>query len=62
MLRLINQLLEFRKMQNNKTGAFLLEETDVISFPFYENIFLSFRRRGGTEEYELPFLAFGAIL
>jgi signal transduction histidine kinase len=30
MLRLINQLLEFRKMQNNKL-ALSLEETDVIS-------------------------------
>ena len=39
MLRLINQLLEFRKMQNNKL-ALSLEETDVISF-LYE-IFLSF--------------------
>jgi len=39
MLRLINQLLEFRKMQNNKL-ALSLEETDVISF-LYE-IYLSF--------------------
>ena len=39
MLRLINQLLEFRKMQNNKL-AHSLEETDVIAF-LYE-IFLSF--------------------
>ena len=31
MLRLINQLLEFRKMQNNKL-ALSLEETDVIAF------------------------------
>ena len=52
MLRLINQLLEFRKMQNNKL-ALSLEETDVISF-LYE-IFPEFRRCGGTEEYELPF-------
>lgn len=40
MLRLINQLLEFRKMQNNKLGL-SLEETDVMAF-LYE-IFLSFR-------------------
>ena len=40
MLRLINQLLEFRKMQNNKL-ALSLEETDVIAF-LYE-IFLSFK-------------------
>ncbi len=39
MLRLINQLLEFRKMQNNKL-MLSLEETDVIAF-LYE-IFLSF--------------------
>lgn len=31
MLRLINQLLEFRKMQNNKL-ALSLEETDVMAF------------------------------
>ena len=31
MLRLINQLLEFRKMQNNKLSL-ALEETDVIAF------------------------------
>ena len=40
MLRLINQLLEFRKMQNDKM-ALSLEETDVIAF-LYE-IYLSFR-------------------
>ncbi len=39
MLRLINQLLEFRKMQHGKL-ALSLEETDVIAF-LYE-IFLSF--------------------
>lgn len=39
MLKLINQLLEFRKMQNNKL-TLSLEETDIISF-LYE-IYLSF--------------------
>ena len=39
MLRLINQLLEFRKMQNNKL-ALSLQETDVVAF-LYE-IYLSF--------------------
>lgn len=34
MLRLINQLLEFRKMQNNKLSL-MLEETDVMVF-FYD--------------------------
>ena len=37
MLRLINQLLEFRKMQNNKL-ALSLEETDVMGF-LHEDIF-----------------------
>lgn len=39
MLRLINQLLEFRKMQNNKL-ALALEETDVVAF--LQEIFISF--------------------
>jgi len=40
MLRLINQLLEFRKMQNNKLEL-TLEEIDVISF--FNDIFLTFK-------------------
>ena len=40
MLRLINQLLEFRKMQNNKLSL-MLEETDVMVF-FYD-IYRSFK-------------------
>lgn len=39
MLRLINQLLEFRKMQNDKLRL-ALEETDVVRF--LHDIFLSF--------------------
>ena len=39
MLRLINQLLEFRKMQNNKLRL-ALEETDVVKF--LNDIFMSF--------------------
>jgi signal transduction histidine kinase/AraC-like DNA-binding protein/ligand-binding sensor domain-containing protein len=39
MLRLINQLLEFRKMQNNKLRL-ALEETDVVAF--VKDIYLSF--------------------
>lgn len=39
MLRLINQLLEFRKMQNNKLRL-ALEETDVVKY--LKEIFLSF--------------------
>ncbi len=48
MLRLINQLLEFRKMQNNKL-ALSLEETDVIAF-LYE-IYLSFSGYSRIQEY-----------
>lgn len=59
MLRLINQLLEFRKMQNNKL-ALSLEETDVIGF-LYE-IFLSFGDVAEQEKYEIPFQAIPAIL
>lgn len=52
MLRLINQLLEFRKMQNNKL-ALSLEETDVIAF-LYE-IFLSFRDAADSKKMEFRF-------
>ena len=40
MMRLINQLLEFRKMENGKLGL-ALQETDVVSF--LRNIFDSFK-------------------
>lgn len=53
MLRLINQLLEFRKMQNNKL-ALSLEETDVIAF-LYE-IFLSFRDTAESKKMDFKFL------
>jgi len=39
LLRLVNQLLEFRKMQNNKL-ALMLEEADVILF--FQEIYLNF--------------------
>lgn len=52
MLRLVNQLLEFRKMQNNKL-ALSLEETDVIAF-LYE-IFLSFRDVAEQKNMEYHF-------
>jgi Signal transduction histidine kinase len=39
MLRLVNQLLEFHKMQNNKL-ALMLEQTDII--PFFQEIFFHF--------------------
>ncbi len=52
MLRLINQLLEFRKMQNNKL-TLQLEETDVIAF-LYE-IFLNFRDMAEQKNMEYHF-------
>lgn len=52
MLRLINQLLEFRKMQNNKL-ALSLEETDVIAF-LYE-IFLSFKDAAESKKMDFRF-------
>lgn len=55
MLRLINQLLEFRKMQNNKL-ALSLQETDVIAF-LYE-IFLSFGDVAEQKNMQFRFLPF----
>ena len=52
MLRLINQLLEFRKMQNNKL-ALALEETDVVAF-LYE-IFLSFNDAAESQKMDFGF-------
>lgn len=52
MLRLINQLLEFRKMQNNKL-ALSLEETDVVAF-LYE-IYLSFRDAAESQQMDFGF-------
>ena len=52
MLRLINQLLEFRKMQNNKL-ALSLEETDVIAF-LYE-IFLCFKDVSESKKMDFQF-------
>ena len=52
MLRLINQLLEFRKMQTSKL-ALSLEETDVIAF-LYE-IFLSFKDTSESKHMDFSF-------
>ena len=52
MLRLINQLLEFRKMQKSKL-ALSLEETDVIAF-LYE-IFLSFKDTSESKHMDFSF-------
>lgn len=54
MLRLINQLLEFRKMQNNKL-ALSLEETDVIAF--LREIFLSFRDAAQSKNMDFRFVS-----
>ena len=53
MLRLINQLLEFRKMQNNKL-ALSLQETDVVAF-LYE-IYLSFSDVAEQKNMDFRFL------
>lgn len=53
MLRLINQLLEFRKIQNNKL-ALSLEETDVIAFLF--EIFLSFKDVSESKNMDFRFV------
>lgn len=53
MLRLINQLLEFRKMQNNKL-ALSLEETDVMAF--LHEIFLSFDDAAESKNMDFQFL------
>ena len=52
MLRLINQLLEFRKMQNNKL-ALSLEETDVMAF--LHEIFLSFKDTADSKNMDFRF-------
>lgn len=54
MLRLINQLLEFRKMQNNKL-ALSLEETDVIAF-LYE-IYLTFKDAAESKNMDFRFIS-----
>lgn len=54
MLRLINQLLEFRKMQNNKL-ALSLEKTDVIAF-LYE-IYLSFKEVSESKKMDFRFVS-----
>ncbi|MDL2309628.1 response regulator [Parabacteroides sp. OttesenSCG-928-B22] len=53
MIRLIDQLLEFRKMQNNKL-ALSLEKTDVIAL-LYE-IFLSFGDMAESKNMDFQFL------
>nr|WP_244437193.1 hybrid sensor histidine kinase/response regulator transcription factor [Bacteroides reticulotermitis] len=52
MLRLINQLLEFRKMQSNKL-TLMPEQTDVI--PFLREIWLSFEETAGDKRISYAF-------
>ena len=52
LMRLVNQLLEFRKMQNNKLSL-SLEETDVVVF--LHDIFQSFRETAETKGMEFVF-------
>jgi len=52
MMRLIDQLLEFRKMQNNKL-ALSLEKTDVIAFVY--EIFLSFNDTSESKNMDFQF-------
>ncbi|WP_321426386.1 two-component regulator propeller domain-containing protein [uncultured Bacteroides sp.] len=52
MIRLIDQLLEFRKMQNNKL-ALSLEKTDVIAFVY--EIFLSFSDISESKNMDFKF-------
>ena len=53
MLRLINQLLEFRRMQNNKLSL-SLEETDVVSFCY--NIGQSFHDTAERQHIAFSFV------
>ncbi|WP_195588388.1 hybrid sensor histidine kinase/response regulator transcription factor [Bacteroides finegoldii] len=53
MLRLINQLLEFRKMQNNKL-ALSLEETDLVAF--LQEIYMSFKDVAATKRMDFNFI------
>lgn len=53
MLRLINQLLEFRKMQNNKLKL-ALEDTDIVAFT--KDIFLNFSDLAENKQINYTFL------
>lgn len=55
MMRLINQLLEFRKMQNDKLQL-ALERTDVIAF--LHDIFLNFNSMAKSKSINFIFLPF----
>ena len=52
MLRLVNQLLEFRKMQNNKLSLHL-EEIDIVSF--LHDIYISFQETACSKDMDFRF-------
>ena len=52
MLRLINQILEFRKLQNNKL-TLSLEEDDIIDFSF--DIFNDFKESASSKNISYKF-------
>ncbi|MBQ3070524.1 MAG: response regulator [Tidjanibacter sp.] len=52
MMRLVNQLLEFRKMQNNKL-ALSLEKTDVVAY--LHEIWLLFKDAAAAKNIDLQF-------
>ncbi len=58
MMRLINQLLEFRKMQNDKLQL-ALEKTDVIAF--LQDIFLNFNNIAEGKHINFMFLPFDRV-
>ena len=55
MLRLINELLEFRKIQNEKLKL-QLEETDIVEF--LRNIFLTFNENAENRQITYQFATF----
>lgn len=55
MMRLVNELLEFRKMQNNKLQL-ALEETDVIDF--VKEIYLTFLQMAENKRISYTFIPF----
>lgn len=55
LLRLINELLEFRKIQNEKLQL-QLEETDIVAF--LRNIFLTFNESAGNRQINYQFSTF----
>lgn len=55
LLRLINQLLEFRKMQNDRL-ALALEETDVIAF--IKDIYMNFSEVAANKSISYQFMPF----